>query len=283
MRMDKNIRRADMDFDPGVGALECISRLPKRVSRAFAFHFPPDDPVFHAHSHGQLTYSPKDPILVSTGVCSFIALPATAVWIPPDTPHRVLSRKRRRMLNLYLSPSLCDELPRSPSSFPMSALLIELLHALSWTSDKAQPAYYRSLAHAVSQEMLRLKDINREAPETALPRPKQAHLNQLAEELARNPSDGRSLSEWARGFGKSSKTLSREIKRDIGMTFREWQLVCKMLEARERLLAGESVKSISFRLGYANPNTLIASFRHLFGITPGSLKAVARDSRRRGS
>jgi AraC-like DNA-binding protein len=174
------------------------------------------------------------------------------------------------MLNLYLAPSLCVALPRSPTAFPASALLIELIRALSRASDLTQPDYCRSLAHMVSMEMLRLHNVN---PEDIMrPQPKQAHLKEIAEALANNPSDGRGLSEWARAFGKSPKTLAREINRDIGITFREWQLVCKMLEARERLRAGESVKSISFGLGYSNPNTMVASFRRLFGITPGSLK-----------
>ena len=106
-----------------------------------------------------------------------------------------------------------------------------------------------------------------------LPQPEKRHLKKIAQALATNPSDRRRLSEWAKAFGKSPKTVAREIKRDLGITFREWQLICKMLEARERLRAGESVKSISFRLGYSNPNTLVASFRRLFGITPGSIKA----------
>jgi AraC-like DNA-binding protein len=272
MRADKNVRRADIGFDRGTRALERISRLPKHISRVFAFHFSADDPTLHNHPHGQLTYSPKDPILVLAGTFSFIALPATAVWIPPGLPHRVMSRRRRTMLNLYLSPLRCAGLPHSPTTFPASPLLIELLRAMSRTPDMPRSSYHRSMAHAVSQEMLRLKEISRESDYAMLPRPTQSHLKEIARELARNPSNGRSLSEWARRLGKSPKTLSREIKRDIGITFREWQLACKMLEARERLRAGESVKSIAFGLGYANPNTLVATFRRLFGITPGSLK-----------
>lgn len=273
MRTDKNVRRTDPSLDRGSGALDRISQLPRNVSRAFVFQFSPDDPAVHAHSHGQLAYSPRDPILVSTEAFSFVALPATAVWIPPKTRHRVLSRARRRMLNLYLAPSLCAALPRAPTALPTSALLIELMQALSRSSDRTRSAYCRSLAHAVSVEVLRLNGVDRNSTDIVLPQPKQRHLKNIAEALAMNPSDRRRLNEWAKAFGKSPKTVAREIKRDLGITFREWQLVCKMHEARERLRAGESVKSIAFGLGYSNPNTLVASFRRLFGITPGSIKA----------
>src|ERR1700733_5884023 len=81
------------------------------------------------------------------------------VWIPPGTPHGVLSRARRRLLNLYLAPSLCVALPRSPTAVPARALLIELIRGLSRAADLTQPDYWPSVVHMVSMEMLRLHNV----------------------------------------------------------------------------------------------------------------------------
>ena len=271
MPTDKNVIPADR-VDPGGRALDRISKLARGASRAFAFNFLPEDPPLHSHSHGQIAYSPQDSLLVLTEVSSFIALPATAVWIPPRSPHRVVSRSRRRMLNLYLAPALCASLPREPRSLPASDLLIELLRALARSSDARQGDYHRALALAASREAVRLMETSPKDDGVILPHSRREYLQEIARELGTNPTDSRGLTEWARRFGKSPKTLSRDIKRDLGMTFREWRLSYKMLEARERLRAGESVKSVSYRLGYANPNTLVAIFRRLFGVTPGRLR-----------
>lgn len=277
MQTDQKIRRADTPIEPGHHVLERISRVPKRTSQAFAFDLAAEDPALHAHSHGQVTYSPSDPLMVMTEASCFIALPATAVWIPPGIAHRVLSRRRRRMLNLYLSPSQCTDMPGVPRSFPTSPLLIELLRVLAQTSDAQPSGYGRSLAHAASEEIGRLLETTGSVTNIALPQPAQAHLQEIALELARNPGSKRGLNDWAAQFGKSPKTLSREIRQSLGITFREWQLGYKMVEARERLRAGETVKSVAFGLGYSNPNILVATFRRLFGTTPGRLRNETTD------
>ena len=272
MQPDQKLRRADTPIEPGNRVLERISRVPKQASQAFAVDLGPEDPALHAHPHGQVAYSPSDPLMVMTEASCLIALPATAVWIPPGVPHQVLSRRRRRMLNLYLSPSQCAALPQASRSFPASPLLIELLRVLSRPSEPARGSYSRALAHAASEEIGRLLELTANARDIALPQPAEPHLQEIARALATNPGGGRGLSDWAEHFGKSPKTLSREIKRSLGTTFREWQLSHKMVEARERLRAGESVKSVAFRLGYSNPNILVATFRRLFGTTPGRLR-----------
>jgi AraC-like DNA-binding protein len=73
----------------------------------------------------------------------------------------------------------------------------------------------------------------------------------------------------ARAVGASPRTLERLFIAETGLTYRDWCLQARLLQALRLLAAGQSVKSVAFDVGYRSPSAFVAAFRHALGTTPG--------------
>jgi AraC-like DNA-binding protein len=90
--------------------------------------------------------------------------------------------------------------------------------------------------------------------------------------LATNLSDNRSIAEWERWSGSSSKTLSRYFIDETGMTFGQWRQQAKILRAIEMLASELPVTTIALELGYETTSAFVAMFKRWRGISPGRLR-----------
>lgn len=76
------------------------------------------------------------------------------------------------------------------------------------------------------------------------------------------------LGELAALCGMSARQLTRAFRTSRGVSLGEFQLQLR-LEAAKRALAGsDSIKSISYSLGFSSPSRFAAAFRRSFAITP---------------
>ncbi len=118
-----------------------------------------------------------------------------------------------------------------------------------------------------------LLDQLRHLPEVAfsLPMPQEGRLLQLCQTLIDHPTDSHTLGDWAQRIGTSEKTLSRLFQRETGMTFRLWRQRQRLLASLGSLEAGNSVTAAALDCGYDSTSAYIASFKGLFGFTPGDL------------
>ncbi len=66
----------------------------------------------------------------------------------------------------------------------------------------------------------------------------------------------------------SERSLIRKFNAETGMTFRQWRRQARLLEALERLAAGDSVTAVAFAVGYDSISAFIVAFREVFGETP---------------
>jgi len=82
--------------------------------------------------------------------------------------------------------------------------------------------------------------------------------------------------EWARRVAMSERSLSRLILRETGMTFGRWRQQFQIMFALERLADGESVKTVTFDLGYESTSAFIAMFKKALGMSPGKYLAGRR-------
>ena len=93
-------------------------------------------------------------------------------------------------------------------------------------------------------------------------------LGEIARALHRDPADPRSLEEWARLFGTTSRALGQEFLTQTGDTFPRWRARIRMDIAREMLRFGERPGQIFRRLGYATPSAFSRAFTAAYGISP---------------
>jgi AraC-like DNA-binding protein len=105
-----------------------------------------------------------------------------------------------------------------------------------------------------------------------LPMPKDSRALRVANALAINLSDNKSISEWAHWTGSSAKTLSRHFIDETGMTFGQWRQQARVLRALELLTSELPVTTIARELGYETTSAFVAMFKRWRGVAPGRFR-----------
>jgi AraC-like DNA-binding protein len=164
--------------------------------------------------------------------------------------------------------TLAERLPREPSVFVASALL---LAAYLEVADEPQPAddpRTRLLLEVVTVELARAT-----TDPLSLPEPTDPRLKAVTDLLHTDPADPSTLAELGRRTGSSERTLSRLFSAELSMSFHQWRTLLRIQRALLELGDGTSVTDTALRLGWANPSGFIAAFTHLVGQTPGRYRA----------
>lgn len=63
--------------------------------------------------------------------------------------------------------------------------------------------------------------------------------------------------------------MSRRIRDETGMSFRELRRQARILASLERLALGQAVTCVALDVGFDNPSAFIHAFRAVTGKTPG--------------
>lgn len=198
-------------------------------------------------------------------------VPANRIaWTPAGFTHYHRAHGDTDMRILFLPESLARLVPDHPAVFAVSDLARELLLALTGAraedpSDRAARARLRRV----------LVDELHRAPEQPLhlPEPRDDRLQAMARLLYARPEDNTTLAGLGRLIGASSRTLSRLINDELGMTFYEWRTQVRIHRALILLAAGHDTTYVAHACGWANPSGFIAAFDALLGTTPGRYRA----------
>jgi AraC-like DNA-binding protein len=167
------------------------------------------------------------------------------------------------MRTLYITPDRC------PVSWPdftpvrASPLLAELIGYLERSDlDADRRAHAETmLADLLQPVALTSIDVRMPAEERA---------RQVAEALAADPADGRTLAEWGRQVGASARTLARAFTAGTGLPFGRWRGLLRLQAAIAALAAGEPVSNVARHVGYESPSAFVAAFRRETGMTPAA-------------
>lgn len=218
----------------------------------------------HHHFRAQLVYASDGVMRVSTNSATWVVPPQQAVWVPPGVTHAVINESAVAFRTLYIHPQVAVNLPESCCVVAVSTLLRELILSIVTMSMKKFTPDLQEKIVSVILELLRVLE-----PEPMqLPLPQDRRLRVITDKLMDDPSDRRSLREWAGLVGASQSTVERLFKRELGMGFLNWCQRLRLLSAISMLSDGASVTTISYELGYASPSAFIAMFRRNFGYPP---------------
>jgi AraC-like DNA-binding protein len=219
----------------------------------------------HQHPTAQLVYASRGVMTVHTEAGTWVVPAHRAVWVPPDTEHRISMSGEVEMRTVYLARDLPIAEVTQCSVVNVSPLLRELiLHAV-----ERAPLYRTVPAHANLIGLLIDQLEALPAVPLQLPAPRDARAKRAAEWLRGNPGDGASLERIARRAGASKRTLERLFLVETGMSFGLWRQQLRLMQALERLAAGESVTEVALAVGYESTSAFIARFRQVLGTTPG--------------
>lgn len=227
-----------------------------------------------SHDRGHLVYAASGVLAVHTDRGTSIVPANRVAWTPAGYSHRHEAHGDTDMRIVFLEPALARHLPDRPAVFLASGIAREILLALTGpeNDDRSTPAH----PSAAGSRLLRvLVDELWEAQEQPLhfPEPQDDRLQAMARLLSERPADNASLAELGRTIGASSRTLSRLLHDELGMTFYEWRTQLRIYHALVLLAEGHDTTQTAHACGWANPSTFIAAFAAIIGTTPGRYRA----------
>jgi AraC-like DNA-binding protein/mannose-6-phosphate isomerase-like protein (cupin superfamily) len=218
---------------------------------------------FHQHRKAQLVMALEGFVQCKIVDAIWIVPPQCAVWIPSGHWHSNVISQEGNVCMLFVDPD-CIEMPDHSCTISISPLLRELICHLS---QQDISGYLDSPLIALSEVLIyELTQMPRE--KFNFPIPLEPRLNTLAKILLNDPSDRKTLNQWANLVAMSERTLSRLVKKEIGLTFGEWRGQLHVVVALQKLSAGMSVQRVTEDLGYESVSAFITFFKKVLGVSP---------------
>jgi AraC-like DNA-binding protein/quercetin dioxygenase-like cupin family protein len=217
---------------------------------------------WHSHRDHQLAWSPEGVLVVLTKGGSFVLPPSRALWIPAGTVHETRASGAAVLRSVYVEPRRGPIDWDAPTPVAVSPLLGELIHHLD---DREIEGEERARAEAVLFDLLvplRIATIDVRSPVDPRAR-------DVADALVADPADPRTLHEWGRTVGASSRTLARAFLHDTGLSFGRWRTLVRLQASLLYLAEQMPVSAVAPHVGYRTTSAYVAAFRAHTGVTPG--------------
>jgi AraC-like DNA-binding protein len=218
---------------------------------------------WHTHLDHQLAWAASGVLVVVTETSTWVLPPTRALWIPAGLRHETMSSGRATMRALYVRPDLCSVSWPEPTPVTARPLLAELI---GYLEDEPLDPARRARAEQVLVDLL--EPVAMTTIEVRMPAEDRAR--EVAEALRVNPADQRTLAEWGRHVGASSRTLARAFVAGTGMPFGRWRTLLRLQTALTALAAGEPVSNVARRVGYETSSAFTAAFHRETGMAPGT-------------
>lgn len=223
----------------------------------------------HVHVKGQLIYTEGGTVHIRTTLNTYYLPARHCMWIPSGVKHSIHTNSEKTIMrNLYFPPEEGeDEFYTKEGIYPVGDLLYQLINfSQRWTADlpEKDPLYITALS---IKRMLPF--LCKEKLPLALPLPVSDRLKTITEFIADNIEEGILYSNVARQFGFTERTLHRLFKKELGLSFGQYQSILKMLKAIELLSENKlSINEIAAVSGYNSVSTFSNTFCKYMGIRP---------------
>jgi AraC-like DNA-binding protein len=221
----------------------------------------------HQHPGHQLIYVSTGVLVAQTSAGSWVASKDRAIWMPAETwhEHRAYGAAVIHTVGFGISAPQLD--PDSPAIVAVTALLRELLVALT---DPATPPPEVERLRAVLSDRLR-----RTSQEPiSLPAAHDPRLSCACAIVLENLETTLPLSALAAAALTTERTLSRLFQRETGMSYPQWRAQARAIHAMILLAQGESVTDTANLCGWSTTSAFIDSFRRALGQTPGAYRGL---------
>ncbi|MEM7108564.1 MAG: AraC family transcriptional regulator [Bacteroidota bacterium] len=168
----------------------------------------------------------------------------------------------------------------SPHNYPITPQMMTLIHQILNCNRTGHFKRMLLESHVIELLMLQLEQISNHDCEVFCATNKQHEekLYAVREILSQHLSGDFSLHSLAQQVGTNEFTLKKGFKELFGTSvFGYWNQM-KMQEARTLLAEGVmTVKEISAKIGYKNPQHFSTAFKRRFGFSPGELKTKTQN------
>jgi len=220
-------------------------------------------PPIHAHERGELVLPITGSMKCEVDDGIWMVPAESAVWIPAGLPHTTTAVSKTTFCLVFVD-SMRFELPDKCCTISISPLLKEIILHLTTLSVDELASAQATILMDVLLEML--PKMPREHLD--FPLPMDHGLRNIADLLLYNPSDRRTVKQWAGFLSMSERTFSRLVVKETGMTFGLWRRQLHIVISLQLLTAGQSVQLVSEHLGYDSVSAFITMFKKSLGKSP---------------
>ncbi|WP_105385244.1 AraC family transcriptional regulator [Neorhizobium alkalisoli] len=217
----------------------------------------------HQHKEGQLILALHGAVTCRTENGIWIVPPDCGVWIPGGVPHSNQVTSNARLSYLFVQPGAAT-LPQECCTLSVSPMLREMILRLADV-----PVNYAPDGH-VGRMVRVLLDELAQMPIQGLDLPASDHpkIAAITAALMAEPSNRRTLVDWAEHVAMSERSLKRLMVQETGLTFGRWRRQLHLVIALRELASGATVQRVSSDLGYESATAFIVMFKKALGTTP---------------
>lgn len=229
------------------------------------------------HAQGHLVYAATGVLAVHSDHGTSVVPANRAAWTPAGHTHQHRAHGNTDMRIVFLEPALARHLPDRPAVFLASGIAREILLAMTGPDNylNATPSYHGAARARLLRVLVEELQTTTEPP-LRLPNPRDDRLRAIERTLSERPADRSSLSELGKAIGASSRTLSRLLRNELGMTFYEWRTQLRVYHGLTLLANGYDTTQTAHACGWANPSGFITAFAEIVGTTPGRYRSSCR-------
>lgn len=211
---------------------------------------------------------------VSSGRNRWTVPPQFALWIPAKTFHNIQMIGVVRMRTLYFRPGIVSGKRARTSLIYVGPLLRELIIE----AVRLGRLRRRNAAECALRDLLAFQLANATDAPMGLTMPSEPRALAVARLIAGKLTDRKPLAKLCADAGVGVRTAQRIFRREVGVDIDSWRRQVRLTKAVELLVAGHSVKEVSFRVGYRQSSAFVEAFRRLFGATPKVWTVGLRDA-----
>jgi AraC-like DNA-binding protein/mannose-6-phosphate isomerase-like protein (cupin superfamily) len=224
----------------------------------------------HSHQMGQLLFV-RDGLAVFTAEKSVYTLVhGLCAWTPPGVVHSMQALGAVGGCAFYVPQQMCLEFPRQTKTINVTPLLGQVVSRLTSENVICSPVSVQKRLLSVLGD-----ELHRPQPEfIQLPAPKDRRLQTLVGLQTSIPELDHDLDSWARKIGMSKRSITRQFRKELGMTFGQWRQRMRILRAGEMIMTGSSVTDAAVAVGYDSVSAFSKTFRLIYGQLPSQFKEL---------
>lgn len=225
----------------------------------------------HQHRKGQLIVALHGAVQCQVPGGLWMVPPQHGVWIPGGTLHSNRVTHNAQLCLLFVEPGTAA-LPDNCCTLSITPLVRELIRHLAHMGPHYAPGSATERVALVLIEQL----ADAQVEQLHLPISEHPKIRHIANALALDPSDRRTLGEWARALAMSERTLARLVQRETGLSFGRWRQQWHLVVALRQLASGAAVQQVAGDLGYDSVTAFITMFKKALGASPTQYFAALR-------
>tara|TARA_Y100000768_G_scaffold158348_1_gene118199 strand:- start:295 stop:1101 length:807 start_codon:yes stop_codon:yes gene_type:complete len=249
-----------------------ITEVDRKKNSIYCYHTLMGERFIRNHSHlkGQFIYTEGGMVHIQT-TTKIHFLPARHyMWIPPHVEHAIYpSSPDVLMRNLYFPVADTDpEFYYREGVYPVNDMLLQLLlFTRHWKGDIKRTN--KTQYPIVEAFKVLLPQISLKPLVLTLPKPKDPRLENLIVYLHERLDQNLLLSDIARDFGLSERSLHRLFKKDLDMSFIHYFTLLRVSKAIEYLVEQRyTISEIANKVGYNSVPTFSNTFQKITGNRP---------------